>query len=541
MGSILIILSLVIGCHYYKVTTSQDHLSDIKAIENSDKHIIIHQGPNVWSFTDIELNDDRQELSGFFKALHPNEKNYLKTNPYINNRYKLDEGNPINQVHIYTSEFFEDENSRITIPLSTIGKIEIYDEAIGATVASYVFTGVGIAAGVVVIIGVVAILTKSSCPFVYVNNGNSYYFAGEMYGGAIYASLERDDYMPLPGIKLLNGQYLLKISNELLEKQYTNLAELIVIEHPHYSTAIIDKSGGVQIITSPISPSSAQSNNNIDYLPQVLSRDNNSYLFNENYSENNNLSSLNLSFKKELKSKTAKLILKAKNSFWLDYIYGKFNEQFGSYYNKFVEKQKEVATEDNIQWSLEQGIPLSVHVETENGWEFVDYFDVIGPLFSREIVMPIDLSNIKGGDVNIKLECGFMFWEIDYVSMDFSNEIPIKINHITASSAIDEKGMDVLPQISDTDDEYLIQPEVGNEVILKYVGINTDESNLQTVFLHSRGYYEYIRDYEGVPNLFYLNSFKKEGAFTKFSKERYYKFIQQNDFFVTVLNENNGN
>ena len=79
----------------------------------------------------------------------------------------------------------------------------------------------------------------------------------EMYGGAIYSSLERDDYMPLPNLKDFNEEYQLKISNELQERQYTNLAELVVIQHPENSSVIIDKNGTIQTIISPFSPSKA--------------------------------------------------------------------------------------------------------------------------------------------------------------------------------------------------------------------------------------------------------------------------------------------
>ena len=538
---LFVFLIFVVGCSYYKVTTSQANASVIEQIQMNEKYIIVHQGSNAWHLKGFSLNDEQKEISGFVEALPEDHQNYLTTNPHSTNRYKPREEDPTIEVHIYISEYVEGAPSQIKIALSSVSKIEIYDKAIGATTVSHVFATLAGVVGAIAIIGVIVLLTKSSCPFVYIRDGNSYHFIGELYGGAIYSSLERDDYMPIPDFNFINGDYQLKISNELLERAYTNLAELIVIEHQDNSNVIIDKTGNIQTIQKPESCSKAISDENIDYTKSILLKDSISFLFNDDNNKNKELSNLTLTFKKPLNSKNGKLILNAKNSFWLDYIYGKLNEQFGTYYNEFVEKHKKDPATKKIQWSLDQGIPLSVYVETEAGWEFIDYFNAIGPLATRDIIMPVDLSRVKTGEVRIKLECGFMFWEIDYAAMDFSENIPMSVTHLAPVSSIDEDGNEVSSLIASTDNKYLIQPEVGNEVIIKYVAPTAKNNNVQSFFLHSRGYYEYIRDYKGKPNLIYLSSFRNKGAFTRFSKQHYYEFVDNKDFLKNVLSENNAN
>jgi hypothetical protein len=413
----------------------------------------------------------------------------------------------------------------------------VYDTHVGATVFS-ALGFIAIAAGLAALI---IVATKSSCPFVYVGDGEDYTFTGEMYGGAIYPSLERDDYMPLPDFKPVDGQYHLRIANQLLEKQYTNLANLMIIEHPISSNVLLDKNGGIQTITNPDRPVISHSSTNRNVQSLISEKDSIAYLFNEDVNDGNDLSGLILSFNKPKNSKSAKLILNAKNSFWLDYAYGKFNEQFGTYFNTFAEKQKKVKSKKLNQWSLEQNIPLSVYIETESGWEFVDFFNSIGPLASRDIVMPIDLSRVKGENVNIKLECGFMFWEVDYAAMDFSENIPVKLSRITSTSAIDEKGNNVSALIATSDNKYLFQPEIGNVATIQYAAPTPLDGNTQSVFLHSRGYYEYIRNYENLPNIFTLQSFKEKGGFTRFSKNQYNEFISNKDLFAATMTQGNGN
>jgi hypothetical protein len=536
---LLAFLNMLIGCSYYhaKVIPPDQQDGGFIKLMKDRKYMILHMGKKAWLLNDIIVSEDNEEMRATTEPLQANHLYYLHTKIPGANRYKPKQGNPTYEVHIYISEYAEGLNSQIIIPISAIKKIEVYDPAVGATVASYVFTTVGIIAGACVVLVALVALFKSSCPFVYISDGQSFHFTGEMYGGAIYAPHERDDFMPLPAFVPTNGQYILKIANELLERQYTNLAELIVVEHPENSSVLIDKNGDLQTILNPESPVSAVSGNNIDYTNPVLLKDSCSYLFNEDNRDSPELSNLALSFKKPLNAKSGKLILNAKNSFWLDYMYGKFNELFGTYYNKFAAKQMKARNGKNSDWSLKQGIPLSVYVETSNGWQFVDYFNPLGPLASRDLIMPVDLSAVSGNNVKIKLECGFMFWEIDFAAMDFTDNVPVKVTKIKPSSAIDEKGKDVSALLSATDEKYLVQPEVGNEVTITYNASVAAPGHKITPFFHSRGYYEYIRDFKNKPDFEYLKTFRTKGAFTQFSKKHYFEYVNRKDLYSTALSK----
>lgn len=536
-------LNMLSACNYYMVNTIQPAAGDNTVINNAlaqQKYFILHQGQNVWQMSNIEVSEEKQELTCITSPLPENHLYYLTAKNPGANRYKASIGDPTYEVHIYISEYAKSNDSIIMVPVSAIQKIDVFDKAIGATTASYVFGAIGVIAGALVILSIIILLLKSSCPFVYTSDGLSYHFAGEMYGGAIYAPLERDDYMPLPGFIPVNDQYQLKISNELLERQYTDLAELMVIQHPENTKVIIDKNGEVQTIITPVAPEKAITDNMADYTASLAFVDSSTYLFNEDGLKQDAMSSLTMTFKKPANAKSAKLVLYAKNSLWLDYMYGEFNELFGTSFDKFSKKQKQAPVERMTDWQLSQGIPLSVYIETEKGWQLVDYFNSLGPLASRDLVMPIDVSAVKGDKVKIRLQCGFMFWEVDYAAIDFSEKIPVQITHLAPSSAIDEKGFEVSALLKKSDKKYLLQPQAGNEVIVKYPACANNSRFMQSAFLHSRGYYEYIRDYKNKPDIAYLKSFKQEGAFTRFSKEHYLKLVSDKKMIANALSDSYG-
>lgn len=83
----------------------------------------------------------------------------------------------------------------------------------------------------------------SSCPYVYIFDGEQYSLVGETFPGALLPSLERDDYLPLPGIRPVEDRYQIRLANELMENQYMDLTKLLVVNHPADEIVLLDQSG----------------------------------------------------------------------------------------------------------------------------------------------------------------------------------------------------------------------------------------------------------------------------------------------------------
>ena len=62
----------------------------------------------------------------------------------------------------------------------------------------------------------------------------------------------------------------------------------------------------------------------------------------------------------------------------------------------------------------------------------------------------------------------------------------------------------------------------GAEATLRFDATSLDPQPHEdvTVFLHTHGHYEYVRDYSGKPNLAELKSFRAPGTFAAWSKAR---------------------
>jgi hypothetical protein len=521
------------GCYYFKVIrSSEPPTTAINAFQEEHKSIYIHLEDQLWHFSDIKINDEN--ISGTITNLSPDETVW-KVKPEGANRYrkngKINESEVLNEVHIFVREIIKNDNLHITFPLTAVDRIEVYDKATGATVASWTFSVIGISAAAAAItagiIIIIALLTKQSCPFIYAYNGNDFIFTGEIFSGATQPGLERDDYLLLPDIVSDKGNYKIKISNEVKEIQSINLAELIVIDHPADQSVLIDKYGTVHSFDYLVSPVEALDNiNKTDILPLIREKDSISWSSNLKQPDKSSSEEIVLKFVKPADATTSKLIIRAKNSFWLDGLVGKIQKYFGDRYDNYMKKQEKVSPKKLQKWQLDQKMPLSVYVEENKRWKFVDYFNLAGPMALKDDILELNLNGIKSDTIKIKLETGFLFWEIDYAAMDFNKIKSPEFLTIQAKTALDNNNTDVKNLLSKSDNEYYVQSNVGNEAELTY-NVPTQKEPVRSVFLHSRGHYRIIREQSGKPDIKALKTFRKAGRVPEFSKETFDKLKEK--------------
>ncbi|MFH6769321.1 hypothetical protein V8G56_11275 [Gaetbulibacter aquiaggeris] len=529
-------LSLIIGCSYYNVrsvTSSSETMSNqINEFNKTKNYAIIHSGQNTWHLKNLILNEDNKTISGTVDIVVPNHIPLKPRDSKRVHRYNSQK-TPLNEIHFYLNTINVPEyGSQITIPFSEIVSISVNDKNTGRSIANAFLGTIGVIAGIFIIV----LATKSSCPFIYVKNGEEFIFTGELYPGILTANQQRDDYLLLPHLNEVNNEYSIKITNELKEIQYTDFIQLLEVNHPDNVKVLLDKNGHTQTFSNINSPVNVLVDHlNIDNTP-ALAKDNNSYLFNSKINTTSSIRNIELEFNKPKHSEKAKLFLTVKNSMWLDYVFGKFNEQFGTYYAQFQKDQQESTKEKSNQWMNAQNIPLSVYLKTNSGWELVDTINTVGPMASRDIAIPIDISSVLEEQVVIKLETGFMFWEVDYAGIDFTENLVLDVNYINPDEAIDGHNNNVTKLLSAADQNYFVQPNIGDEVVVNFKISDSKPDGNRTFFLKNRGYYNYIRNYDGVPNFKKLRLFKEAGAFTDFSKYEYEALMDYENQFDLASN-----
>ena len=143
---------------------------------------------------------------------------------------------------------------------------------------------------------------------------------------------------------------------------------------------------------------------------------------------------------------------------------------------------------------------------------------------ARDLIVPLALDEADDS-VHVRLSSGFLFWETDYVAMDFSPDQPVATRKFPAVQAVDQKGRDLRAELASEDSLYYHQPSVGDAAELAF-DLPPPSDTAWSPFLFCRGYYHILRDPKGRPQMTALSKFKQAGALGNFSKEKLEK-IQQ--------------
>jgi len=403
------------------------------------------------------------------------------------------------------------------IPLDAVQAVRIVQVDIAGTV---IMTLLGIA-GLLALLIAVILLTKESCPFVYAFDGIGWTLEGEIFSGAVHPPLERDDYLRLPALAADADLWHVRLTNEVREIQQTNLAELLVCAHEEGTSVLIDKYGTAHVLRNPQPPVAAVSLQGDNVLERVRSEDN--VILESSLEKNGNvLDGLVLTFRKPPDVRDARLVLKAKNSFWLDHAFGAFYDAFGNVYHDWNDQQKSESADKLRQWSLDQNIPLSVYVKESGEWVWHDYFNIAGPIALRSDVLPLRIPDDGSSEVQIKLVSGRFFWVLDHVALDSGPGETIEPQVVQLAEATTNEGEDATADLRKKDDRYQVMGRYGQYVECAFQARPPAPGMRQTVFLHSSGHYEAIRDPSGVPDLPFLYSFQRAERFNQFATELFF-------------------
>ena len=520
-----LVLFQTTSCHYFKINQKRaEALPTLLEIGEIHKYFIIHQEDQVYALENITV--DSTFLNG--ELVLPTEPIHYYLGRKF--RYTKEERPILHEVHIYmTKEASPLEAGSATIPLQDLRELRIIEKDTGKTIASYILVTLGGAAAAFALLLVIVALTKSSCPYVYVYDGEGFVFQGETFGGAIAPNLERDDYMPLPFARSQDGFYHLRINNELKERQYLDLAELLLVHHLPEEQVLLDRNGQPHLLRQPVPPLIAESFSATDVQASLRNHDRDVYFFNE---ENADDSGLFLTFARPAGITKGKLVLTAKNTLWFDYIFGEFLAKFGGAYPEWMDRQAKIPSDQRQANVIRSEFPLSIYLERDGDWQLVDHLSTVGPLANRDFVVPVDLSDLTADTFRIKIETGFMFWEMDRVAIDFSENPELSVSSIAPAQAIGTYGQDWREALLVADGTYMAQERTGEVTELLFGVPEPPAGQVQSTFLHTRGYYELVRDFTGLPQVDALNRFKEEGHFSEFSRERYRQFHAREEVLV---------
>jgi hypothetical protein len=379
---------------------------------------------------------------------------------------------------------------------------------------------------------------SESCPFIFSFNGREYVFDAEPYGAAISRSLKRADWCELEHIKEVDGEYRLRMENFLDETQYTDEFKLMVVDHPAGSKVAPGISGEIHTISKPASPLTAFSSRGEDLLAAVSRKDEE---FWESRITETNIERIDdardeliLEFTKPKGARTAKLLVNACTSYWGARMGRTFLNLYGNRIQEWYDEvdRKGPAYYKTLAWYINEGLyMLKIQVDTGKGWEVRGTMLGGGPFVSKDRLYVLDVSDIPGETLRIKLEPAVNFWRIDYMGVEYTEDQPVSVQEIEAVEAIDHTGRDVKESLKANDALYHVMPEIGDSVEFRFPAPEQVPGWERTIILKAVGYYIiHLRQELGEPRLDIIRRFHTEPGFTaQFALKEYMKWKGENE------------
>ena len=352
----------------------------------------------------------------------------------------------------------------------------------------------GIAAGTLVTVVAIALLTKQSCPFVYSWDGEKYSFDAEPYGGAIAQGLERDDYSEVEHLRADHGMYRLLLTNEVDETQFTNLMELWVVDAPADAQIVSDEFGTLHSVMHLQTPVAATDRAGNDLLRWLTATDRLIWEPAAMPASDGALrDEITLTFPKPEGARNARLVVNAATGLWGSYMIKKMVELRGREASAWLESLKPDSTELNAlhTWIAREDIyRLNVDVEEPDGWHTRGSVPPGGPFIAEDRVVSIDTSYVRGDKLRIRLRPPSGFWALNSFAVNYDDDHEPAVTRIAPVYAKTSDGRDVLADLVSSDNRYYAMPSTSDRAEIQFKAPPEKPGLKRTIFLHSRGWYQ---------------------------------------------------
>lgn len=422
-------------------------------------------------------------------------------------------------------------NQKIEVPLSSIQSVQVIHVSYKYPI---LLAGVAGVAAFLIIGSATAPAPppSESCPFIYSFDGQHWVFEAEPYGGAFCQALERAEWIPLERIKEVDGRYKILVGNELEETQYTDELKLIIVDHPKDVNIAVDPQGEMHALAAPRPPLRAYDGRKNDILAEIVARDHRfwkSSLHDEYPFPQDGRDELIFEFSKPPEARQAKLQINAWTTLWgaaaardflalygdgLRDFYGDVNALGPSFYRV-------------TSWFMNEELYLlKILVETRDGWKPKGLIYGGGPYIAKDKAYALDISDVPGDVLRIKLRPPRNFWMFNSTAVDYSPDSKLQTAELAVEKA-ELSGQTDLNLLQTDDNSYLVLNRKGESVELTFCAPPIAKDSARTVFLKARGYYDIHLDARGEPRWDIIERVYNEPGFcTRLANERYREMIR---------------
>jgi hypothetical protein len=333
-----------------------------------------------------------------------------------------------------------------------------------------------------------------SCPFVYSFDGEDHVLDSETFGGAIFRAAQRTDVDNLDHIEEVGGKYRLRLANELQETQYVDEFKLLVVDHAPGTAVVPSFDGSLHVLSSPLALRQAIDFAGHDVTRLVHSTDDDVWASNP-FGRDPEVKAeardgLELTFPRPPDASYVKLAFNVQNTGWASYLQGQLLELHGHGLDDWyaLMNSSESARDALTKAMIREGMLLT---QLWNGseWETANFVWEVGPMVAKDQVVVLDIRDVPGEDLHVRLESTAGFWIVNSVRADYGPDGGIEVCELTSSVARNHRGEDVSDLLRATDDRHYAMPTTQDWAELVFTAPPRKPGLDRSVLLASTGYY----------------------------------------------------
>ena len=391
---------------------------------------------------------------------------------------------------------------------------------------------IGVLVGSLTVAILIALASKKSCPFIYSFDGEKYVFDAEPLGGAISKAFERTDYNKLKSIKEIDGEYKLKITNEVFETEYIDEMSLFVVDHPENTLVTMNNDGSIYALAEGEKVEYATDEDGRDIKPFLVENDLVAWQTKMPFHDQNRTKhKIKFGFKMKNGAKKARLVYNVGTTHWgstmLSEMLELHGKNLGEHYSNLDKKGEYYDfTMDFLR--REELYELELKIKIKGEFKTQAVLQGGGPFKTENRVVELDLSGIEGEMIEFEVNPAVGFWTLDNFKLHFDVPQQAFGEEIKVSKTIDNFGEDISEKISYSDGNYYDMPTTGDWFFATYKAPPKKDGMKRTVFMKTKGWYKIHmpptdKDSD-MATIFKLIG--NPGEIIKFSNERYRQWIQ---------------
>ena len=281
----------------------------------------------------------------------------------------------------------------------------------------------------------------ASCPHLYAYDGAEYRLDGDLVSGALYAGAERTDLDRLESLAPVDGEYRLRIADELEETDHVDSLSILIVDHEPGVEVLPTQTGQLVEVRGASAPLSAIDSDGRDVLALRAREDGNGVTGSSSTREaaGEPREAWTLEFPRPA-SDRALLVVRGRNTPFAEEAFVRYLATMGRGVRPLLELTQEATCGCYQSYLAEEierlGLPLWVSVSAGGGgWTSAPSLQPVGPAIARSQALPIDLPPGGGDRVVIRLEATPRFWEVDAVALASAPDRPLDARVLLPRSA----------------------------------------------------------------------------------------------------------